>query len=270
MLEAYENLIAGEISTTFSTAKFLTNPIGVGAVGGSGTRIVARILSEAGVAMASPLNRAGDALEWPPYRELLCPKLTEHYSRELILNNAYRAFEQLLIQRRTALGLIGRAGWKVPGTFHWLEELNTYFPGFQYIHLIRNGMDMAYSQNQTQIINWAEALNVPVEFLPCGKVRAHSMLQYWLEANERALAVAEHYMPGRMLIVQFEKLCSNPVAEINRVLEFLQISVLPGQVEKIAAMVTPPHSIGRFADYDWQKEFSEQQLQRLAKLGYCP
>ncbi len=268
MLEAYEKLIAGEITPEILSAKSLFDPIGIGAVGGSGTRILARILAQAGVAMASPLNKAGDALEWPPYRKLLDAHIATRYPRKVILNNTHRAFEQLLIERRVALGLNGRVGWKVPGTFHRIKELNTYFPRFQYIHLIRHGMDMAYSPNQAQILNWAKAINVPVDYLADGKVRAHSMLEYWLEANERALADAQRYMPGRMLTVRFENLCRQPIIEIRKVLEFLQLELSAEKVEGLATMVKAPPSTGRFMQHHWQAEFSETQLQRLSKLGY--
>lgn len=62
MLAPYEDVASGNLSFTGSKADLLPDPIAVGAVGGSGTRVLANILSEAGVAMASPLNRAGDAI----------------------------------------------------------------------------------------------------------------------------------------------------------------------------------------------------------------
>jgi hypothetical protein len=45
-------------------------------------------------------------------------------------------------------------GWKEPNTYIILEKLNEYYPNMKYIHLIRNGLDMAFSENQNQVKLW--------------------------------------------------------------------------------------------------------------------
>lgn len=270
MIEAYSKLINEGLESAGTSALILPDPIGVGAVGGSGTRLLAQILTRSDVAMASPLNKAGDAYEWPPWRKLLSPDMLARYPREQILNNALHAFERLLAQRREALGLSGRAGWKVPGTFHWLEALAGFFPGFQYIHLVRSGLDMAYSGNQNQVKNWAEHLQVPLDYTDSGKVSPRSMLEYWLTANERALANAERCMPGRILVVRFEELCTKPAEVLHGLMAFLSLDTGEQHLADISALVEGPESIGRYSQFDWRSDFTERQLARLEKLGYTP
>ena len=270
MLEPYQRLMAGELTSGETSAALLPDPIGVGAVGGSGTRLLAQILSSSGVAMAAPLNKAGDAIDWPPYQKLLGPDMLARHSRQLILHNAYQIFEQLLVQRRQQLGLSGRAGWKVPGTFHWLEELAGYFPEFQYLHLVRHGLDMAYSGNQNQVKNWAGRLGLDLDYTDAGKVQPHSMLEYWLSANERALATANRCMPGRFLVVKFEELCLQPAQVLHGIMEFLGLDAGEQQLAELAALVRQPDSVGRYRQFDWRSQFTQEQLARLERLGYTP
>jgi hypothetical protein len=270
LFEPYEDLKTQGMPFAAAAATALPDPIGVGAVGGSGTRLLAQVLSQSGVAMATPMNRAGDAFEWPPYRELLSREMLARYSRERILHNALHVFEQLLLSRRERIGLSGRCGWKVPGTFHWLEELAGFFPGFQYIHLVRSGLDMAYSGNQNQVKNWAGHLQVPLNYAADGRVTPHTMLEYWLTANERALTTAQRCLPGRMLVVRFEELCAKPAEVLGEVIAFLRLRATEQQLADVAALVKTPDSLGRYRQFDWRSDFTELQLARLEQLGYTP
>jgi hypothetical protein len=270
MLEVYQQILDGKLDYAAATSQKLSNPIGIGAVGGSGTRLLLQIMADAGVAMASPLNRAGDAYEWPPYQKLLAQEMTRLHDRDLLIPNILHAFEQLLIQRQTNLGLQGRIGWKVPGTFHWLRELGSFFPGFQYLHLMRNGLDMAYSGNQNQIKNWAGSLGVEIQYDADGKVLPSSMLEYWLTANETAQARANTFMPGRMLVIRFEDLCQTPQPQLQRIFDFLSLDIEGSKTQTLAQLVKTPGSVGRYQSENWQDDFSEAQLQRLQALGYTP
>jgi hypothetical protein len=244
------------------------DPIGVGAVGGSGTRLLVEVLNLSGVAMATPRNRAGDALEWPPFRDLMAEQALAKQPRDLLMHNILHAFERVLRFRRHTLGLEGRVGWKVPETFHWLEDMGAFFPGMQYVHLMRHGLDMAYSGNQNQASNWAERIGVRLALGGDGRVLPASMLDYWLEANERALESAARCMPGRCLVIRFEELCRDPETVLGELMAFLRLDTGDGHLARLAALVQQPGSVGRYRHRDWQAEFSATQLARLERLGY--
>jgi Sulfotransferase family len=268
MLEPYERIANNELSFDGAQAAKVADPIAIGAVGGSGTRAMAAILEAAGVAMASPLNRAGDAMEWPPMRKLLTPAAIERHSRERLMHNILYGFESLLDLRRGTLGLNGRVCWKVPGTFLWLEDFASYFPGIQYIHMIRHGLDMAYSDNQNQAYNWSSRFDIEVELLQNGRVAPGSVLEYWLRANEYATQTGERLLGDRLLVVRFEELCQSPAREIQRILAALQLQVSESALEELAATIAPPSSLGRYRQFDWKRDFSSDQLQRLEALGF--
>ena len=221
-LEPYQQIMEGQLDKNTAGAQ-LPDPIGVGAVGGSGTRVVAQLLTEAGVAMASPINRAGDALEWPPYRAIFAAPAVQQMPQQMVLDSTHQAFEQLLNARRNTLGLSGRVGWKVPETFFRLEWLDSHFPELQYVHLIRHGLDMAYSDNQRQAKNWLETLGLDATRNAGGRLAAGSMLEYWLTANELAKETMARVLPGRSYLLRFERLCAQPKQEIAALLAFLQL-----------------------------------------------
>ena len=268
MLKAYQNLLDGELEYRGDHASQIKDPIGIGAVGGSGTRVLLQIMAASGVAMAAPINQAGDAIEWPPLKQLLDdPRLAE-LPRERLLPAILGVFEGLLARRRDTLNMTGRAGWKVPETFHWLAELSQFFPDFQYVHLVRHGLDMAYSGNQNQVEKWAPRLNLDIDYDQRGKISPRSKLEYWLRANEQTLRVAGQYLPGRMLVVRFEDLCNAPGPELERILAFLDLHPAQTDREALARVVKQPRSVGRYRRHDWRNEFSASQLARLAALGY--
>jgi hypothetical protein len=261
-------LLDSDIRAATDTAQRLPDPVAVGAVGGSGTRLVANMLRGAGIAMGTPVNTAGDAAEWPPLKKLLAAPGGR--SRHDVICAALEAFETLLLYRRDALGLSGRAGWKVPGTFHWLAEFNAWFPAFQYVHLIRNGLDMAYSGNRSPVENWAAHYGVELRYCEERGVHPHSMLEYWLAANERALATGRALLGERFLLLRFEHLCESPREAVEQLFAFLGVDMAPAAVDEMASLVKPPGSVGRYRERDWRADFSEAQLARLEALGYSP
>ena len=268
-LAPYQRIIDGEVDPKADSARLIDNPIGVGAVGGSGTRLIAQVLTELGVAMATPINRAGDALEWPPFKAILNSEANRGRDRATLIASASQAFETFLDARRQELGLTGRAGWKVPGTFHWLRDLNSYFPRMQYIHLMRNGLDMAYSGNQEQAANWGPQMGLSIERDSDGRITPASMLEYWLTANEQALAEASECLGERCYLLRFEQLCAQPRQQMQQLREFLQLPASEETVAKVAAMVHPPKSVGRYRELPWQTDFTDEQLRRLEALGYA-
>jgi hypothetical protein len=268
MLKPYQDLLTAGLNFEGRQATLLPDPIGVGAVGGSGTRLLVEVLNLSGIAMATPRNRAGDAVEWPPFRKLLGDEALAHHPRDLLMRNILHAFERALVWRRHTLGLAGRAGWKVPETFHWLQDMGAFFPGLQYVHLMRHGLDMAYSGNQNQARTWAAQLGIRLEEDDHGRLLPASMLEYWLAANERALASAARCLPGRFLVIRFEELCRDPGKVLRELMAFLRLDTGGEHVARLAALVQRPDSVGRYRSHAWRAEFSTTQLARLERLGY--
>lgn len=143
-------------------------------------------------------------------------------------------------------------GWKEPNTHIFLPQLNRHIPGLRYIHLVRDGLDMAFSENTWQARHWSHLFGMP--YHPERPLPPHQ-LRYWSVANESALRYGRDHMPGRFLTVQYEDLCKYPSAHWIRIQRFLGVSDLmplpPGLIN--------PSSIGRSITRD-MSVFSQADL----------
>lgn len=76
-------------------------------------------------------------------------------------------------------------GWKEPNTHVYLPFIIKAFKNVKYIHVIRNGLDMAFSRNQAQLFNWGPLYGVSTDTkqFPLPKLS----LQCWIEANKKAI-----------------------------------------------------------------------------------
>ena len=55
-------------------------------------------------------------------------------------------------------------GWKEPNSHLMIRHLHRHFGDrLRYVHVIRNGLDMAQSRNQLQLIRWGSVFGVPVD-----------------------------------------------------------------------------------------------------------
>jgi hypothetical protein len=51
-----------------------------------------------------------------------------------------------------------RWGWKEPNSHFFVPYLKSRIPELRYIHVVRHGLDMAFSKNQNQLAFWGERL----------------------------------------------------------------------------------------------------------------
>jgi hypothetical protein len=246
-------------------------PVVVGAVGGSGSRLVVELLEQAGVMMTPQVNRARDSLLWPPLGRLLESAAARHSSRQAIVSQAFSGLESLLDIHRELEGIDGPLGWKVPASFLWLPELDAYFPKLRFIHVIRHGLDMAYSDNQLQFLAWAWYFGINGRQMTepdGGKVMPGKMLDYWIAANRFAMSNGRELLGERFLLLDYDALCREPQPVITQLLEFVGLDSTGEQVTELAGLVKPPQSIGRFRRQACTDVFSARQLAVLEEFGF--
>lgn len=223
-------------------------PVAVGGVGGSGTRIVAQLLRETGIHMGDDLNDASDTLWFTllfKRREILDsdeaefsllvralvaglagggPLCAEAESRVRDLAREARPQHRapwlqarckslLAAAARPARGM--RWGWKEPNTHVVIERLWQHIPGLRYVHVVRNGIDMAYSRNQNQLALWGG--DPPGRSEPLTPRRS---LAYWCLVHRRMeRLLAEN--PQRMFWLDYDALCRDPKREADKLCRFL-------------------------------------------------
>jgi len=231
----------------------------IGATGGSGTRVLARIVLRGGMFIGSDRNRSEDALDFAAFSdrwvdEAVAGRRPPEMTAEL----------RALVARQWA-GRDGERpwGWKEPRSVYLLPFLAEELQGLRFLHVVRDGRDMAYSDNQVQLRkHGAAVLGVGDEPAP---LRSISL---WSEVNLRAADFGERELGERYLRVRFEDLCAEPSAVTEQVLGFFG---LDGDAEAIARdEVRPPSSLGRWRGEDPAAvaELEARGGEALRRFGY--
>jgi Sulfotransferase family len=232
-------------------------PAAMGATGGSGTRVLARAALQAGMYLGEDRNRSEDALDFGAFSD----RWVDTYVSGGQPPDLVAELRGLVARQHAEAG--GRPwGWKEPRSIFLLPLLDEQLPGLRYLHLVRDGRDMALSSNQVQLRKHGEAVLGSSD-----ESEALRSIFLWSEVNLRAADHGEQ-MGGRYLRVRFEDLCADPAAEVARVLGFLGLT---GDAEAIAAaVVQPPPTLGRWraADPQLQAQLAERAADALERFGY--
>jgi hypothetical protein len=220
------------------------SPFVIGATGGSGTRVVARIVRAAGMFIGTNLNDYEDALplagfsdRWINRFVTLRGDLPEETRREMAAE-----LTQLLAEHRADMPDDARAwGWKEPRSIYLLRFLDGETNGMRFLHFVRDGRDMAFSDNQNQLKKHGDAVLDAEEKKRKTPVKS---IAVWSKVNSWAAEYGEQQMGDRYLRVTFEELCADPPGTVERMWSFFG---LEGDAEAVAAeQVKPPKSLGRW------------------------
>jgi Sulfotransferase family len=240
----------------------------IGATGGSGTRVVARIVREGGLFTGADLNAYEDALPFGAY--------SDRRVNEFIGEAGRPASEDLLEGMRTDLDSLVRAhladlpptagawGWKEPRSIYYLPFLDAAMPSVRFLHFVRDGRDMAFSENQTQLVKHGDVLLR--DELRKAKTPVRSVA-VWSRVNSAAADYGEERLGDRYLRVRFEDLCARPADVLERIFEFFGLA---GDPAAAAGQVRPPDTLGR---WHRRRQGVVDDLQRvagpaLARFGY--
>ena len=129
-------------------------PLLIGGTGGSGTRVFVSICERAGYFPGSNLNRSNDALNTVPWVQKWLPQAITQLQAE---------GRSVAVRMRRELNLaMMRHRRGIPSTTHpWvmknprlmlaLPYLHKCLPSVKFIHVVRDGRDVAFSKNQNQL-----------------------------------------------------------------------------------------------------------------------
>jgi hypothetical protein len=248
-------------------------PIVIGAIGGSGTRVLRESLMSTGIFMANRTNEAGDALDFSQFlNRNLNAILSETRSVDFSLaslSGALRSHVEAEFLRAVRAHVADApdeaAGWgfKVARSIYILPLIQEILPGFRFIHLIRDGRDMALSTNQFQFTHHYRAL--AGDKIESDRLTARLLM--WSTVNDQARRFAESHMDGRYWIVRFEDLCAAPKETLADLFDWLGFKA---DIDNLALKVKAPVSIGRHQDLpDLASSTVAQKISpTLAAFGY--
>lgn len=271
--------------------------IAIGALGGSGTRAVAEVLIQAGIYMGDDLNKPNDNLiftrlfknpDW--YRkasDAQKQKRMRIFERYMSTNKlSFEDFYELIVASksnptfssdsnyyfRMLKKLIGRPkeisnwGWKEPNTQLYMSELFDFFDELKYIHVIRHGLDMAFSNNKQQLKNWGWKYDIVLSGNENEDELAIKQLDYWIESTKEIITKSKKYA-NRFLLINHTDFCTNPKIEIDRLLAFIDIELDDTQKEKLYSIPKNMGSNDRYLNKNI-KIFENHKLKFIKDMGF--
>ncbi len=156
-------------------------------------------------------------------------------------------------------------GWKEPHSLLLIRHMNSHFDHFRYIHVIRHGLDMAFSENQEQLYLWGRLFGV--EQPRSSSELPAASLRFWLGVNHDIIQAGEGMGRERFLLVNFDELCRSPQKVIQSLITFLDINPDEKTIERILQIPKRPDSTGRYRDHDLN-QFAADDLAALQELGF--
>jgi hypothetical protein len=249
----------------------MKGPYIIGATGGSGTRVAARIIRHGGVCLGTNLNLSEDAMDFGVFSDRWINRFVKAdiEQRTKVLEREMKKDLESVLEKH--LGIEVRRdhlrpwGWKEPRSIYLLPFWRRQFPSLKFLHIIRDGRDMAFSSNQQQLtkhgrvlLDWRERL----------MSRPSRSMLLWSRINTMAADYASQHLAGQYLPVRFEDLCAEPVREILRIFEFFELT---GDAAAIARReVAPPVSLGRWRARHPEIVSGLQRMgeQALKRFGY--
>ncbi|MCB9831697.1 MAG: sulfotransferase [Planctomycetes bacterium] len=244
-------------------------PCVIGATGGSGTRVITMLLQELGIWIGANLNPANDSEDVARFLRRWIPHWhdwQEDGAPAERLERMQREFRTTMARHREGIA-DPRAAWSIknPRTIYILPFLERALPGFRFVHLVRDGRDMAFSSNQSQLDDHG------LQYLGAAARgdRALASIRLWSLVNLAAADYGEREMAGRYLRLRFEDFCSDPTATTRTLYDFLG---LDGDASITGRVVKAPSSLGRWRDRDAAliARLEDAAGEALRRFGYEP
>ncbi|MDQ2935964.1 MAG: sulfotransferase [Acidobacteriota bacterium] len=107
-----------------------------------------------GLFIGEELNNSEDAIEFGDYSDRWVSTYIPHWNSELSVKIQAQMtgdLECLLETHCASLSPARPWGWKEPRTIFLLAFFHKYFPNMKFLHVVRDGRDMACSANQNQL-----------------------------------------------------------------------------------------------------------------------
>ncbi|UUX49393.1 sulfotransferase [Nisaea acidiphila] len=259
------NRIIGKLLPRVDTS----SPLLIGATGGSGTRALHGALKEAGFFVGTRLNHAGDAMDFEPFLDAsINPVLRETRSLDYavetlsdgVRSSATDAFRDALRHYTKELSKNQTHwGWKNPRSMYVLPFVSAECPGLRFLHLVRDGRDMALSDNQNQPNKHYDALFGE----SYSGESPENAIRLWAAANAQVADWGERELGKRYMRIRFEDLCESPKTTLVAVLTEAGFDpILAGRVGTAAeAVIRMPDSVGRW------RGLPEEEKRRLTEIA---
>jgi hypothetical protein len=204
----------------------------------SGSRLLVEMLRRAGVFMGAHCNSSGDSWDLVPLIRYLVIHHYPNYERALagedplLVPMIAAAFARHLDGYEPASG--EPWGWKVCETTYILPVIRALFPQARFVHLVRDGRDVAFSNHTGPVDEfWRKVFFGRADIDswqgmaltgPSYRRRPHLFnAQHWLASVSLGHRMAAE-LGDQCLELRLEDLCLDPDSTIPRLLDFIGIA----------------------------------------------
>jgi hypothetical protein len=236
------------------SAMDLDNQIIIGGIGGSGTRLVAKIVDQCGCYMGNKVNGSYDCSPLIPwFKKFEQDNIFCGYNKEM----ADSLKEYIIDYFREHTKEI--FGWKMTSNIYFIKFFNETFKNCKFIHVIRDGRDMAYSKNSGQYILFRK--QVLKEKYNFSKPLAKALM--WKIVNLFASDYGKNNMDDRYLLIRYEDACLKFKETIEKIMQFTNCH----NQKAFEIKIKPRLTIGRYRNHD-TKEIMENIQSTLERFDY--
>ena len=254
----------------------LERPVIIMGRGKSGTRLVAWACHHLGLAMGTHPNLATGDIDHRVFRKTVKRLAREPFflqENDEFPDSALNTFQWVMEQVLSKLGkdpfLDNGWGWKWPETYLIAPIVLKTFPQARFIHLIRDGRDVAFNRHLTddqhrtlgrRILRRLEALDKPHH------IQAALSWKFQVESYRR---FARHIPESNRFEMTYESLCRDPVGLLGRVAEFVERPLTDACRDYVISNVTVDH-LDNFKKQNQAQVLELEELigDTLVELGY--
>jgi LPS sulfotransferase NodH len=146
-----------------------------------------------------------DMIEMPTIKEWMVDFTVDEVVEKCPNRSFKEAYDYLHVKDAEAKGKI-RWGEKSPRNGYWIEEIKADFPDAQFIHIIRDGRDMAIDISQSQSMR------------PCSVLMGAHFWKHYVSGITKDIAkldAADRYT------IKYESMCADPETELKKLCDYL-------------------------------------------------
>ena len=267
-------LLFGETSPTTSQLLAIESPVVLMGRGHSGTRVLSWICAHLGINLgADEDSKAGDVSDESFQHEIkiIALKSLEITRTDQVKPAEVRRFQRAVYRYYAGLGKpAGLWGWKFPETYLIGPSVAAACPRARFIHILRDGRDIAFKQHLTD--NPAKKLGRAVLKKTNGLERRRHLQAAlsWAFQVDHFEKFRESLPTNRVFNLTFEQLCQRPEKVVTELCGFLKVSMTESCRHYIAEEINSG-KVAQYRESDPRlvKEVEAEIGPTLTRYGYA-
>jgi len=251
-----------------ATTLLNSGPLIIGGTGGSGTRAIAKcLISSKQVYLGQNHNRALDCLDFKGLYDHYIPQFLPNFYSGLVsplngfselasFETSLRKCVDLYMEKYAQPDFNKVWGWKGPRSMYLLPMFHYFLPNLKFLHVVRDGRDMAYSNNQNQLQLYGD---LSLEGEDLGLAQSVRSIVLWEKVNMTVSSYALTHIKENYLCIKYEDLIFHRDKTLVKIAKFLEID--NAYLLDSRSIISPSPTLGRWREQD------QKELQNVVEKG---